>query len=184
LQIVTVAESSGPVCSAQGPKTVADFGFDECPALQLILVPGGIGTQNQLSNTKMLNFLRHSARSAEVAMSVCSGSALLAKAGLLDGHRATSNKLFFDFAVSQSEKVDWVAEARWGEDGPVATSSGVSAGTDMALGIISKIYGRQRAERIAVLTEYEWHSDADRDPFHKYLNQGDVKELLSILGQT
>ena len=104
-------------------------------------------------------------------MSVCSGSALLARAGVLDGRRATSNKMFFDLARGQSEKVDWVTEARWVEDGPFVTSSGVSAGTDMALAVIERLYGRERAEQVAILTEYEWQRDADRDPFAKYLNR-------------
>ena len=78
-------------------------------------------------------------------MSVCSGSAILAKAGLLDGRRATSNKQFFDLARMQSAKVDWVTEARWVEDGPFATSSGVSAGTDMALAVIARLYGKAKA---------------------------------------
>ena len=105
-------------------------------------------------------------------MSVCSGSALLAKAGLLDGRRATSNKMFFQLARSQSDRVQWVTAARWVEDGPFATSSGVSAGTDMALAVIAKLYGRERAEQIAIQTEYSWHRDADRDPFAQYLDQG------------
>jgi transcriptional regulator GlxA family with amidase domain len=105
-------------------------------------------------------------------MSVCSGSALLAKAGLLDGRRATSNKQFFDLARGQGPRVDWVAQARWVEDGPFATSSGVSAGIDMALGVIARLFGKERAQEIADLTEYEWHSDPTRDPFVRFLNQG------------
>ena len=104
-------------------------------------------------------------------MSVCTGSAILAKAGVLDGRKATSNKQFFEFARIQSDKVTWVEEARWVEDGPVATSSGVSAGTDMALGIIARLYGAERAQQIANLTEYEWQTDPTRDPFHRFLNQ-------------
>ena len=111
-------------------------------------------------------------------MSVCSGSAILAKAGLLDGRRATSNKQFFDLARAQSDKVRWVEEARWVEDGPFATSSGVSAGTDMALGLIAKLYGRETAQRIADMTEYQWHSDPTRDPFVRFLNKGDPALLV------
>jgi len=172
LRIVTLAEQAGPVASFQGPRTVAEHGFADCPPLDLLLLPGGFGTLEQLGNAALLSFLRERAPRAEATMSVCSGSAILAKAGLLDGRRATSNKMFFDFARSQGAKVEWVTEARWVEDGPWVTSSGVSAGTDMALAVIARLYGRERAERIAVYTEYEWHSDPTRDPFAKYLNQG------------
>lgn len=170
LSIVTVAETPGPVASAQGPRSVADHGYDNCPHLDLILVPGGIGTVTEL-DSPLISFLRDRAPAAEITMSVCTGSAILAKAGLLDGRRATSNKQFFDFARMQSEKVTWVEEARWVEDGPVATSSGVSAGTDMALAVIARLYGRERAEAIANLTEYERQTDPTKDPFHKFLNQ-------------
>jgi putative intracellular protease/amidase len=172
LRIVTVAERAGPVASFQGPRTVAEHGFADCPDLDLILLPGGFGTVAQLGNAPLLDFLRARAPRAEVTMSVCSGSALLAKAGLLDGRRATSNKQFFDLARGQGAQVDWVAEARWVEDGPFATSSGVSAGMDMALGVIARLYGKERAQEIADLTEYEWHSDPTRDPFVRFLNQG------------
>jgi putative intracellular protease/amidase len=184
LRIATVAEQPGPVRSAQGPQTVAEFGFDACPDLQLILLPGGVGTLEQLQNPRMLDFLRHRSVAAELTLSVCSGSAILARAGVLDGHRATSNKQFFSLATSQSDRVDWVAEARWVEDGSVATSSGVSAGTDMALAVIARLYGRARADQIAALTEYEWQTDPDRDPFARFLNQGDLQLLLSASGRT
>ncbi|MGH0029876.1 MAG: DJ-1/PfpI family protein [Myxococcota bacterium] len=170
VEIVTVAEHKGPVASGPGVETVATFDFDDCPPLDLLLLPGGFGTVPQLANEVLLGFLRERAARAEVTLSVCSGSALLAKAGLLDGRRATSNKMFFQLAASQSEKVHWVTEARWVEDGPFATSSGVSAGTDMALAVIARLYGRERAEQVAAFTEYTWHTDADHDPFVAYLN--------------
>lgn len=175
VEIVTVAETKGPVASTPGVETVARFDFADCPELDLLLLPGGIGTLPQLGNEALLDFLRKRSADAEVTMSVCSGSALLAKAGLLDGRRATSNKMFFELATSQSDQVEWVSEARWVEDGPFATSSGVSAGTDMALAVIARLFGRERAEQIAIFTEYTWHTDADRDPFAAYLNK--AKEL-------
>jgi putative intracellular protease/amidase len=171
VKILTVAEQPGPVRSVQGPRTIAEYGFSECPHLNLILLPGGIGTMKQLNNRAVLDFLKDRSASAEVTISVCSGSAILAKAGLLDGRRATSNKQFFRLATRQSDKVKWIAEARWVEDGPFATSSGVSSGMDMALAIIARLFGRERAQSIADLTEYVWQDDPNRDPFYKFLNQ-------------
>ncbi|HSJ96976.1 MAG TPA: DJ-1/PfpI family protein [Myxococcota bacterium] len=181
LRIVTVAEQPGPVRSFQGPSTLAEHGFAEAPPLDLLLVPGGIGTLQQLANPPLIDFLRARAPRAELTMSVCSGSAILARAGLLDGRRATSNKMFFDLARSQSAEVRWVEAARWVEDGPFATSSGVSAGTDMALGVIARLYGLERAQRIADYTEYQWHADADRDPFVRFLNHGNRAEIAELM---
>ena len=128
--------------------------------------PGGIGTLAQLGNAALLEFLRTRARSAELTMSVCSGSALLAKAGLLDGRRATSNKQWFSLATSQSEKVEWIEKARWVEDRDRVTSSGVSAGIDMSLAVIERIWGAHRAAMIADLTEYVRNTDWANDPFY------------------
>jgi putative intracellular protease/amidase len=179
MEIVMVAEKSRTVRSAQGPRTVADFGFDDCPHLDLLLIPGGVGTVTALSNDALLDFLRDRTSEVEIVVSVCSGSAILAKAGLLDGRRATSNKLFFDLATGQSDRVEWVAEARWVEDWPFVTSSGVSAGIDAALAVIAHLYGPERAQMIADVTEYQWHTEAGHDPFVKFLNQADLHQLLA-----
>ncbi|MCZ6711325.1 MAG: DJ-1/PfpI family protein [Gammaproteobacteria bacterium] len=172
IRIITIAEAAGPVASTQGPETVASESFTSAPKLDLLLVPGGIGTIPELNNETYLGFLRERSSDAQVVMSVCSGSALLAKAGLLDGKRATSNKMFFSLATSQSDAVQWIESARWVADGKMVTSSGVSAGIDMALAVIADLFGTERAEEVAVLTEYQWHKDPDSDPFVAYLNQG------------
>ena len=171
LQIVTVAEQSGPVRSSPGPCTVAEHSFASAPPLDLLLVPGGAGTFPQLDNKPMLDFLRERAPRAEVAMSVCTGAALYAKAGLLDGRRATTNKQFFSMTCASGPHTKWEKAARWVEDGPMVTSSGVSAGTDMALAVIAKLWGHSTAQQIANLTEYEWQTDSTRDPFTRFLDQ-------------
>lgn len=177
LEIVTVSDGPGPVASTPGVETVARHGYDDCPPLDLILLPGGIGSVAQGGNPALLGFLKERAPGAELTMTVCSGSGILAATGLLDGRRATSNKLFFDLITQAAPGVDWVTEARWVEDGPFVTSSGVSAGTDMALAVIARLYGEERAEQVAVITEYEWQRDAARDPFIEHLNQGDLTRL-------
>jgi putative intracellular protease/amidase len=164
-KVITIAEQAGPVRSAQGVSTVAEYSFATAPPLDILMVPGGIGTRTELENPVLLDYLRRQHARTEYTTSVCTGSALLAKAGLLTGLRATSNKRAFQLAVDQDPAVHWVGKARWVEDGKVLTSSGVSAGTDMALGLIAKIYGRERAEALARSVEYEWHHDPDVDPF-------------------
>jgi transcriptional regulator GlxA family with amidase domain len=167
VEIVVVADQAGAVRSAQGPSAIADRGFDDCPKLDLVLVPGGIGTRAAVEDQRLLDFLKRSVANAEVAMTVCTGTALFARAGLLDGRRATTNKMVFQWVVEQGPKVEWVKEARWVEDGKFATSSGVSAGMDMALAVIAKMSGKDMAEALAVGTEYDWHRDASWDPVAK-----------------
>ena len=176
MELVNIAEQAGPVKSSVGPKTIADFSFDNAPALDLFLVPGGIGTIPQLQNTALLDFLKARCPQTQVTMSVCTGSALLAKAGLLDGLPATTNKMFFELARSQGENVDWQEAARWVDAGQFVTSSGVSAGTDMALAVIQRLFGTELAEMVMNYTEYQWHRQADEDPFAALLNQGVLPE--------
>jgi len=166
-RIVQVAEQAGPVPSAQGPRVVADAGLADAPKVDWLLVPGGIGTRQEVDNAKLLAWLRARAATAERVTSVCTGAALLARAGLLDGHRATTNKSVFEWVRSQGPRVTWIPEARWVDDGRFATSSGVSAGIDMALDLIAKHVDVATAEALARAMEYEWHRDAAWDPFAK-----------------
>ena len=164
-KVILIAQKLGAVKSAQGVSVVADFDFETAPPLDIMMVPGGIGTYAELGNSVFLDYLRKQDQTTEYTTSVCTGSALLAKAGLLKGRRATSNKKFFSLAVKQDPSVTWIKQARWVEDGKMITSSGVSAGTDMALGLVAKIYGKDRARTLADVLEYQWSDDPNLDPF-------------------
>jgi len=164
-EIRLIAEHGGVVASRQGPKSVSDDSFQSAPAIDVLLVPGGIGTRREVNNPELLAWLKTRSEQSELVVSVCTGSALLAKAGVLDGVRATTNKLAFAWASSQSEKVQWQKQARWVEDGKFFSSSGVSAGIDMALAVIAKLVSHQAAEQAANFAEYTWQRDADCDPF-------------------
>lgn len=164
-RISIVAEQRTEIPSAQGVKVVADIAFGDSDKYEIVLVPGGRGTRKEVSNPAILDWLRSVEPRAQYVVSVCTGSAILAKAGLLDGRRATSNKIAFDWVTSQGPNVHWVREARWVEDGKYFTSSGVSAGMDMTLGLIERILGRPISEEVANWTEYRWQSDSTKDPF-------------------
>jgi transcriptional regulator GlxA family with amidase domain len=164
-RVQTVAERPGPVASAQGPRAIADHGLDDCPGLEILLVPGGMGTRREVDNARLIDWLAERARTAELVTSVCTGAALLARAGVLDGRRATSNKRAFQWVTEQGPTVRWVRQARWVDDGNVITSSGVSAGIDMALYIVERLAGAEVRERLAIGMEYEWRADPSHDPF-------------------
>ena len=166
-EIVVIGLQPGPVRSAQGQSVVADHGLQDCPDLDLLLVPGGMGTRTLADDAPTMSRLAGIAARCEITMSVCTGAGLLARAGILDGLRATTNKLAFEWVVSQGPGVDWVREARWVDAGRVVTAAGVSAGIDMALDVIARIDGHETARLLARAAEYEWHEDAARDPFAK-----------------
>lgn len=168
-----IGPGAGPVTSAQGPKVLADCGYSDAPAPGVVLVPGGIGTRSLVDDRGFCDWLAAWAGGAQLVTSVCTGSALLAAAGLLDGYRATSNKRSFAWAVSQGPKVEWVAKARWVQDRDRWTSSGVAAGMDMTLAVIARLCGDRAAEDLADAVEYDWHRDPGWDPFAARWGAGD-----------
>jgi transcriptional regulator GlxA family with amidase domain len=164
-RLVAVSETGAPVASSQGLSTIVQHSFANAPQFHVLLVPGGEGTRNEIGNALLLDFLRRQGAQAAWIASVCTGAALLARAGLLDGRRATTNKAAFDWVAGQSDTVAWQRRARWVVDGNVLTSSGVSAGTDMALALVERLTDRAKAEETAKIADYVWNEDPDDDPF-------------------
>lgn len=133
----------------------------------IILVPGGWGTRPLVNDNGFISALKILAEKSVYCLSVCTGSVLLAKAGILDGKVATSNKNAMEWAQTVAPNVNWQLKARWTVDSNIYTSSGVSAGIDMALGFIADKHGREKALEAAKGMEYIWNEDSERDPFAK-----------------
>ena len=163
--VTLVGPECGGVRSAQGPAVVADLAYRDAPPPDIVLVPGGVGTRRLVDDREFTGWLAEWAGAAQVVASVCTGSGLLAAAGLLDGYRATSNKRAFAWARAQGSAVEWVPAARWVEDRNRWTSSGVAAGIDMTLALIGRLHGDELALEIADGVEHEWHRDPTWDPF-------------------
>ncbi|KIY68297.1 class I glutamine amidotransferase-like protein [Cylindrobasidium torrendii FP15055 ss-10] len=124
-------------------------------------------TGEDLTPKSEVDFLAAQAPGAKYVMSVCAGSAILAKAGVLDGKRATTNKWLYRVIEKESPKVNWVADARWVIDGNIWTSSGVSAGSDMALAFLEHLVGREVAQYVRGIIEVIEHTQTE-DPFAKF----------------
>lgn len=166
-QITTVAKSKEPVPSVHGQRIVVDKTLAEKSDYDLILIPGGDAALSAAEDEELMEWIAEASSHAERVMAVCTGTVLLGMTGVLDGRKATTNKLDFTKTVPLAPGVDWIKEARWVQDGKFYTSSGVSAGMDMALAVMQDLFGAKMAERIAIGCEYEWHKDASRDPFAK-----------------
>ncbi|SFR55065.1 DJ-1/PfpI family protein [Robiginitalea myxolifaciens] len=132
---------------------------------EILLIPGGLGTRLEVENPQLINKIKELALQSNYVLTVCTGSALLAKSGLLDGKLATSNKRAFTWVCSQNTNVNWDKKARWVVDGKYYTSSGVSAGMDMTLGFIADRHGEDLAKKVAWEIEYHWIEDKDCDSF-------------------
>jgi putative intracellular protease/amidase len=166
--ITYVAAAPGAVRSSQGAEVIATDSFATADTPDIVMVPGGMGTRTLVNDTDFLHEFSNWAESAELLTSVCTGSALLAAAGLLDGYRATSNKMAFAWASTHGDTVDWVGQARWVHDRDRWTSSGVAAGMDMTAALIGELSGTEAAITAAREIELELHTDPDWDPFAEH----------------
>lgn len=149
---LVVAERSEPIVCAKGLKILPDCTFGDCPDLDYLLVPGGMGTRREVDNAAVVGFIAHQARNCRAVLSVCTGVFLLHKAGLLAGRRATTHWRSLD-RLRQCVDVT-VVDARFMRDGPVWTSAGVSAGIDMALAFVAAEAGPGVAGRVQLNAEY------------------------------
>jgi len=129
-----------------------------------LIVPGGLGTRSPSLNST-IDYITTTYPKLRYLITVCTGAGLAAKAGVLDGRRATTNKSAWASTVALGPKVKWVPQARWVVDGNIWSSSGISAGIDVTLAFIEKIYGKDNATSVANLMEYERHTDPNWDPF-------------------
>ena len=158
------SEFGGPVRSTQN-VTVETWPFEEIPSGSTLLIPGGIGQRSVSCDPMFLEKLKKLCEEADYVLTVCTGSSLLARTGLLDGKVATTNKKVFSWVQELTPAVLWQKKARWTVDGRYYTSSGVSAGMDMAVAFIADRYGKDKADTVIAYTEYVWNDDKDNDPF-------------------
>lgn len=147
-----VSEHGGEVRCAKGLRVLADYSFENAPRADIVLVPGGMGTRTEVDNPRLIDYVQRASRDAELTTSVCTGAFILERAGLLAGKRATTHWRSLDRlrALGTVE----VVEERWVDEGAVVTSSGVSAGIDMALYLVGRLWGPEMARKVQKGIEY------------------------------
>jgi len=160
-KVSLVAPREGSVALRNGFVVEPHHTIENAPPIDLLLIPGGYGTRRELTNETLLEWIRTRAAKAELVLSVCTGSLLLGKAGLLDGLAATTHHGAVDLLrqISPSSLVD--PRERFIDNGRVITSAGVSAGVDMALHVVDRLLGEELALEAAHYME--WHWDRSRD---------------------
>ncbi|KAL1748057.1 class I glutamine amidotransferase-like protein [Schizophyllum fasciatum] len=164
LDPVSTAPPSNATASTFAQSIVPTHTIHDAPALDVLLVPGGLGTRAP-GLEPLIAYIARAAQGARYVLTVCTGSWLAARAGVLDGRRATSNKRAWAGREGLGNGTDWIAHARWVRDGNIWTSSGVSAGMDMALAWMACVFGDEIATDVANGMEYERHKDPSWDPF-------------------
>ena len=162
-QALLVAESSGPVTATGGMQVLPHYSMEDCPPLDILLVPGGWGFRHHMQNASLLAWLRDRAAQAETVTAVCTGSLLLSSAGLLDGLDATTHWRFLDSMRDTFPGVKVQYEKHFVQDGRVFTSAGISAGIDMSLKVVEHRFGEKIARATARHMEYPYpDTDARR----------------------
>jgi transcriptional regulator GlxA family with amidase domain len=161
-----------PFNSSFYPTVNATHTFATAPKdIDVLIVLGGVGTAYPgLEHT--VKFIKKTYPNLQYLLTVCTGSALVSRAGVLEGRRATTNKASWtDVTGNQAAPgVEWVPKGRWVVEGNIWTSSGISAGIDMTLAFIGEVYGQENATWVANLMEYERNEDPDWDPFAEIWN--------------
>jgi putative intracellular protease/amidase len=157
--------NGGMIGNAHGVNVLSEKLEVANNGLDIFIIPGAYGTRQEVNNEPLINLIKQIAEKSKFVLTVCTGAALLAKTGLLEHKNATTNKIAFDWVVTQSNLVNWIRKARWVVDGKYYTSAGVSAGIDMTLGFLGDIYGIDFARNIAKQMEFNWQEDRDFDLF-------------------
>ncbi|KAG0236337.1 DJ-1/PfpI family protein [Mortierella sp. GBAus27b] len=165
INFITVYETLRPIRTSQKVEITPRYTLKDAPPMDIWFMPGGIGTRGLSRDPEMMKLITPRLEHATWVMTVCTGASMLAKSGLIDGYNATTNKAVFEWAACEGPHVNWIKRARWVQDGKFVTSSGVSAGIDAALYIVSVLKGTDVAEQVSREIEYSWHRNADEDPF-------------------
>ncbi|MBC8471651.1 MAG: DJ-1/PfpI family protein [Planctomycetes bacterium] len=161
-EVFLVAGTLSCITTTGGMKVTPHYSFENCPRLDILVVPGGWGTRKELNNPVMLEWLRSRSAEVETLTSVCTGSMLLGFAGLLDGLHATTHWRSLDWMRDSFPAVIVEYEKHVVEDGRVFTSAGISAGIDMALKVVVRYYGEDTARATAVHMEYPFPVNNER----------------------
>lgn len=154
--VFTVAETTDVIEGRNRFGIAPRYALDECPHIDILVVPGGFGTRSLLSNSRVLEWIRRTAASADMTLSVCTGALLLGQIGLLDGMPVTTHHGAVDELrrIAPGARVE--AERRYIDNGNTVVSAGVAAGIDMCFHVLARLHGVDVARETAAYIEYDW----------------------------
>lgn len=161
-KVVLVAEQREPVVTTGGMRVIPDYTLEDCPHLEILVVPGGMGTRAEIGNRRLIDWIAERGRQVTTLTAVCTGSMLLGQAGLLHGRRATTHWRSLGWMRETFPAIQVEETLHVVEDGAVVTSAGISAGIDMALRVVARYHGEAVARATARNMEYPFPDDNRR----------------------
>ena len=153
-KVFTISEDGGAIKSINGLIVIPDYSFDNHPKVDILVIPGGEGTKNEIKKKKVMEWISKTHKSADTMATVCSGARIPAVLGLLDGLEATTHHSVIDDVKKLAPKVTIDHTKRFIDNGTIMTSGGISAGIDLALHIVKKLYGEETAQKTIDYMEY------------------------------
>jgi len=152
--VVTIAETEGPLQGNLGLRVIPDHTIADAPPLDVLVIPGGMGTRREIENPVILDWVKQVAPGCTWVTSVCTGSMVLDAAGVVDGTNVTTHWAMVE-EFGKKAKANVLADRRYVRDGNVVTSAGVSAGIDMALWVVGQLYDIDHARAVQRFMEYD-----------------------------
>ncbi|UGT41857.1 DJ-1/PfpI family protein [Nocardia yamanashiensis] len=162
-EVFTFSRDGQAVTCAKGLRVLPDHSFETAPELDVLLFPGGMGTRPMVHDAQVLEWVRAQRDRTPLITSVCTGALVLAAAGLLAGRPATTHWLSLDTLAELDPSIDVRRDERFVDDGDLITSAGVSAGIDMALHLIQRLAGDDRARWVRRGIQYDPRPPAGTD---------------------
>jgi transcriptional regulator GlxA family with amidase domain len=152
--VLTVSETGGKLLARNGLQVLADYSIKDCPHLDILIVPGGLGTQQLLDNTAVIEWIKQNAAKASYLLSVCTGSVVLGKAGLLDKVKCTTHHAAYKRLKDVAPQAEVIQDVRYVDSGKIITSGGISAGIDMSLYLVGRLLGESTMHKTMTSMEY------------------------------
>jgi len=153
-RVFTVAEKMLPVRTVNGLSLVPDHSLVDHPSIDVLVIPGGVGIRKEIRNGRILDWIRPIIGSSEITMSICSGAMMLAMAGILTGLPFTTHHEVVQDVLEIEGKATFLRDTRFVDNGKILTAGGISAGIDLSLHVVARLYGQEVADRTAVYMEY------------------------------
>ncbi len=158
-KVFSISEDGKAVKTVNGLQVTPDYSFGNHPPIDILVVPGGVGTKAEMEKDNVRKWLRANFEASLITMSVCSGARLLGKLGLLDNSDATTHHDVIPELEKIAPKAIIKTDARFTDNGQVMTAAGISAGIDLALHVVDKLYGREIADKSIIYMEYgQWET--------------------------